>query len=264
MIHPTAIIDPRAEIDQDAEIGPYVVIEGPVRVSRACRVMAQAWLGGDTTLGEACVVHPSCALGGVPQDFSYDPALVRSSLVIGGGCVFRESVTVHKSAVNGGATRIGNGVYLMASSHVGHDAEIQDGVTIANSTLVAGHAVVGHNAFLSGNVSVHQHIRIGPYAMVSASTFVSQDIPPWCTAQGVPARVVGINALGLRRNGFSPERRNGIKALFRTLYRGDLPFAEIKKILASEGGDARVLLDFLSASKRGIAARRRGSRYDEG
>jgi len=260
MIHPTAVIDPLAEIDGDAEIGPYAVIEARARVARGCRVMAHAWLGGDTLLGENCVLYPSCAIGGAPQDFSYDPARVRSSLVIGNGCVFREFVTIHKSAADGGRTCIGNGVYLMAYTHIGHDCHVEDGVTIANAAQIGGHVTIGNNAVLSGNLAVHQHVRIGAYAMVSATSFVTQDIPPWCTAQGAPARVVGLNTVGLRRNGFSQTRRNAIKALFRELYRSNIPFTEIKKNLesfAETDADARSLSLFLSASKRGLAARRR-------
>jgi len=256
VIHPTAIIDPLAEIAGDAEIGPYVVIEGPVRVARSCRIMAHAWLAGDTQLGEGCTLYPSCALGGAPQDISYDPKKIRSSLVIGGGCVFREFVTVHRGAKDGGATSIGSGVYLMAASHAGHDSQIQDGVIMANSACLGGHVVIGHNAFISGNVSVHQRVHIGPYAMVSASTFVTQDIPPWCMVQGVPARVAGLNTVGLRRNGFSAERVKNIKTLFRALYQSDIPFAAVKERLAGmDGADARELLEFLNASQRGIAAR---------
>lgn len=270
MIHPTAIIDPQAEIAEDAEIGPYVVIEGPVRIARSCRVMAHAWLAGDTRLGEGCTLYPSCALGGAPQDISYDPSKIRSSLVIGSGCVFREFVTVHRGAKNDGVTRIGSGVYLMAASHAGHDSEIQDGVIMANSACLGGYAVIGHNAFISGNVSVHQHVHIGPYAMVGASTFISQDIPPWCIVQGVPGRVSGLNTVGLRRNGFSAERMKNIKTLFRALYRNDISFAAAKERIAAMNGangvngvndaDARVLLEFLNSSERGIAARARQSR----
>jgi UDP-N-acetylglucosamine acyltransferase len=231
--------------------------------------MAHSWLSGDTELGEGCVLYPSCALGGAPQDLAYDPAKIRSSLVIGSGSVFREFVSIHRGAQDGGVTRIGSGVYLMAASHVGHDSEIQDGVIMANSACIGGHGVVGNNAFISGNVSVHQHVHIGAYAMISASTFITQDIPPWCMAQGVPGRVVGLNSVGLRRNGFSSERRKNIKALFRTLYRSDLPLAAIKENLAaiiaqdSDEEDARALLAFLNASRRGIAAARRSRHVSE-
>jgi UDP-N-acetylglucosamine acyltransferase len=147
----------------------------------------------------------------------------------------------------------------MAASHVGHDAHIQDGVIMANSALIGGHAVIGNNAFISGNVSVHQHVHIGSYAMVSASTFITQDIPPWCMAQGTPGRVVGLNSVGLRRNGFSSERKKNIKALFRLLYRSNMPFAAIKKAIAAiDDDDARALFAFLEASRRGIVGTRRG------
>jgi len=179
--------------------------------------------------------------------------------------VFREGVTAHRSTLNGGATRIGNGVYLMAASHIGHDAHIGDGVTLANSALLGGYVTVGHNAFISGNGAVHQHVQIGAYAMISATSFIVQDIPPWTIAQGTPGRVAGLNVVGLRRNGFSPERRQEIKKLFRMLYRSDMPFEEVKKnIHEIESDDARLLSQFLHATKRGIAAfRTRGlAQYD--
>jgi UDP-N-acetylglucosamine acyltransferase len=146
----------------------------------------------------------------------------------------------------------------MAASHIGHDAVIGDFVTLTNSAHIGGHAHIGQYAFISGNVSVHQHVRIGPYAMLGASSYAAQDIPPWCLAQGVPGRVAGLNVVGLRRNGFSPERRRGIKALFRMLYRENRPLEEIKKSLAGiNDDDAKMLLEFLQASKRGVMASRR-------
>lgn len=264
MIHPTAIIDSAAEIGADVEIGPYAVLEGPVRVGDGCRIMAHAWVGGDTSLGKGCVVHPFAALGGLPQDFSYDSGTMRSGLQVGERAVFREGVTVHRSARDGGKTIVGNDVYMMACSHVGHDANIGDNVTMANSALLAGYVVVCDRAFISGNVSIHQHVRIGRFAMIGASSFVSQDIPPFCTVQGVPARVVCINNIGLKRNGFDQDRRSLVKTMFRMLYRQGLALsAVLEKLDALGGEDAMCLAEFLRGSKRGIAAGRGAGRDHE-
>ncbi len=264
MIHPTAIIDSLAQIDEGVEIGPYAVLEGPVRIGRNCRIMAHAWIGGDTTLGEGCVVHPFAALGGLPQDFSYNQITMHSGLQIGKNSVFREGVTVHRSAHDGGTTYIGHHVYMMACSHVGHDAVIGNHVTMANSALLAGHVVVGDRAFISGNVSVHQHAHIGCFAMIGASSFISQDIPPFCTVQGVPARVVCVNSIGLKRNGYDQERRFAVKRLFRLLYRQGLALAAVLEKLDAIGGeDAACLAEFIRSSKRGIAAGRAPGRDHE-
>ena len=258
MIHPTAIIDNSAQIDEGVEIGPYAVLEGPVRIGRNCRIMAHAWIGGDTTLGEGCVVHPFAALGGLPQDFSYNQITMHSGLQIGKNSVFREGVTVHRSAHDGGTTYIGHHVYMMACSHVGHDAVIGNHVTMANSALLAGHVVVGDRAFISGNVSVHQHAHIGCFAMIGASSFISQDIP-LARSMFRPGSCVSIRSVP--RNGYDQERRFAVKRLFRLLYRQGLALAAVLKNSMPSGARMRPVLRNLSVPpKRGIAAGRPGKR----
>lgn len=264
MIHQTACIDSAAQLAEGVRIGPYVVIEGNVRIGPGCTIMAHAWIGGNTSLGEGCVVHPHAVLGDVPQDFSYDPSKVRSALEIGNFCVFREGVTVHLGSKDGGATRIGDHVYLMACSHVGHDGLIGDHVTMANSALLAGHVVVGEGAFISGNVSVHQHVHIGKLAMIGASTFLSQDIPPFCTAQGVPGRVVCLNSVGLKRNGYDQQGRTKLKKIFRLLYHQGLSLARaLEELERLEDTDADCVADFIRSTKRGIASSRTHGRVNE-
>ena len=265
MIHPTAIIDPRAEIGADVEIGPYTVIAGPVRIGPGSRIFGHAWLTGETVLGAKTIVHPFCCIGDLPQDFSFDREKTRSGLTVGDGCEFREYVTLHRGTGEGGQTRIGNGVYLMAYSHIGHDCRIGDHVTMANSAQIAGHVEVGNNAFVSGNVSVHQHVHIGSLAMVGASSFVSQDVPPCCTVQGVPARVAGMNIVGMRRNGYSQERRSAVKTFFRMLYREGLALEEACRRLEADGSaDAALWRSFIAGSRRGIMApRMRGGKHED-
>lgn len=264
MVHHTALVDSAARIGEGVRIGPYAVVEGSVRIGPGCTIMAHAWIGGNTSLGEGCVVHPHAVLGDVPQDFSYDPARMCSSLEIGNFCVFREGVTVHLSSRDGGRTVIGNHVYMMACSHVGHDGVIGDHVTMANSALLAGHVVVGERAFISGNVSVHQHVHIGKLAMIGASTFVSQDIPPFCTAQGVPGRVVCLNTVGLKRNGYDQQRRTALKKVFRLLYRQGLSLeGALAQLDQLEDQDADCVSGFIRATKRGIASSRGHGRADE-
>jgi UDP-N-acetylglucosamine acyltransferase len=257
MIHPTAIIDTSVDIGDGVEIGPFVVIEAGVKIGAGCQILGHAWIGANTVLGQGCIVHPFTALGNTPQDFSFDPVACRSSLVIGRNCTFRESVTVHRSSRDGGVTRLGDHVYMMAGSHVGHDCTIGDHVTMANSALLGGHVVVGERAFISGNVSVHQFARIGRLAMIGASSFVTMDIPPFCTVQGVPGQVVCINSVGLTRNGFDQQRRSAVKRMFRILYRQGHSQSQALDLFESiKTEDADCFLEFVRSSKRGIAPAR--------
>ena len=196
MIHPTAVVSSAAEIDPSAVIGPYVVIDGRVRIGSGTHVMAHAVLLGTTEIGERNVIHPGAVLGGEPQDLAF--AGSETFLRIGNDNVFREHVQVHRGTTLGSATTVGNGNYVMQNAHVAHNCRVGDGTIIAGGALLAGHVEVDDRAFVSGNCVVHQHVRIGRLALLRGLSRTSRDVPPFCIMDGTHT-IRGVNAIGLRR-----------------------------------------------------------------
>lgn len=252
MIHPTAIVDPRAEIDASAEIGPYVVIEGPVRVGPRTRVGPHAVLMGDTHLGADNVVHPGAVLGDVPQDLAYRDA--PSGVRIGDRNVFREYAQVHRGTQPDTFTVMGDGNFLMVNAHVAHNCRIGSRVVVANGALVAGHVVVDDDAFISGNCVVHQHVRIGRLSIMRGLSRTSRDVPPFALVDGTHV-VRGVNRVGLRRAGFDRARQRALVEAFRILFgeRRNLQRAMAEVEAGVVTPEVQELLAFIRASRRGVA-----------
>ncbi|HXV79764.1 MAG TPA: acyl-ACP--UDP-N-acetylglucosamine O-acyltransferase [Candidatus Binatia bacterium] len=251
-IHPTALIDPKAEIEAEVEIGPYVVIEGPVRIKRGTRVMAQAHLAGWTEIGESNEIHPGVVLGDAPQDKAYKGE--KTYLRIGARNIFREHVQVHRGTVEGSSTSIGNDNFFMACSHVGHNCKLGDHVILANNALLGGYVEVGNNVFISGNCVVHQFVRIGDYALMRGLSGTSRDVPPYAILDWQHT-IRGVNVVGLRRAGFGEQRIREITKAFRVLFRKGRNLSLAMKELESNGsmsGDVAALLEFIRSSKRGV------------
>ena len=201
-IHPTALVDPSAEIDSDVEVGPYSIIGAGVSLGAGSRVGPHVVIEGGARIGRNNQFHPFASIGGAPQDKKYrgEP----TSLIIGDGNTFRESVTVNRGTVQDqGATIIGNDNWIMAYVHVAHDCRIGDHTIFANTTNLAGHVEVGDWAILGGCTQVHQFCKIGAHAMTGAGTVVLHDIPPFVMASGNSAQAHGLNSEGLKRRGFS-------------------------------------------------------------
>jgi UDP-N-acetylglucosamine acyltransferase len=261
LIHPTAVIDPEAEISSGVRIGPYAIIEGPVRIGPGCEIESHACLSGPMTLGRDNFVGHGAVLGKSPQHKGYrgEP----TSLVIGDGNVFREHVTVHRGTVpGGGETRIGNRNLLMIGSHVGHDCRVGDGCTLVNGALVAGHVRLDDGCILSGHSAVQQRVRIGRLAMLSGLGSSSKDIPPFVLQQGYNC-VTGLNVVGLRRAGFSAEAIAALRETFRIMYKeGRTQRAAVERISADLGHVAEVneFLTFVRESTLGINPARSGDR----
>lgn len=251
-VHPTAVVDPRAEIASDAEIGPYVVVDGAVKVGARTRVMAYAFLTGDTELGPDNVVHPGAILGHEPQDLGYDGA--PTALRIGARNVFREHAEVHRATQAGTATVIGDDNYLMSHAHVAHNCRIGNRTIICSGALVAGHAVVDDLAFVSGNCVVHQHVRIGRLAILRGLSRTSRDVPPFAILDGTHT-VRGVNRVGLRRAGFDAARIRTISTAFRVLFRTRTNLrAALAQVEATvHSPDVDELVAFIRASRRGVA-----------
>jgi UDP-N-acetylglucosamine acyltransferase len=251
-IHPTAVIDPKAEIDGEVDIGAYVVIEGPVKIKRGTRVMAHAYLTGWTEIGADNEIHPGAVLGDAPQDKAYKGA--ETYLKICDRNIFREHVQVHRGTVAGSATVVGDDNFLMANSHVGHNCKLGNQIVIANGALLGGHVEVGNNVFISGNCVVHQFVRIGDFALMRGLSGTSRDVPPFAIVDWQHT-VRGVNVVGLKRAGFDDRRIREIREAFRVLFRKgrnlSLAVKEIEE-RGRAGDDVSALLEFIKSSKRGV------------
>jgi UDP-N-acetylglucosamine acyltransferase len=259
-IHPTAVIDRQAEIDETAEIGPYVIIEGPVRIGAGTKVRAHAFVSGWTQIGEGCDIHPFAVVGHLPQDFHYSGE--RSYCRIGDRAVIREGATVHRGTQPESSTVVGDECLLMAYSHVGHNCELAKGVKVYNMTGLSGHVEVGEGAILSGCSLIHQFVKIGKLAFVAAAARIGMDVPPFLTAYG-ESTVIQHNLVGMRRAGYDRAAVQEIRQAFRILYRSGLPFRKaVKELTATVRTPAgEELLAFLQAdSRRGFCAAGRSSR----
>jgi UDP-N-acetylglucosamine acyltransferase len=253
MIHPTAIIHPRARLDSTVTVAPYAVIDEHVALGADCVVGPHVYLTGHTTIGPRNVFHAGCVIGDAPQDLKYQGEPTR--LQIGGDNVFREHVTVHRSAKTAEDTVIGSHNFFMAHSHVGHNVRLGDHVIVANGVLLAGHVTVEDRAFLSGNCLVHQFVRVGALALMQGGSAISKDLPPFTVARGDNG-ICGLNAIGLRRAGFTAGQRLELKQVYRVLFREGRNLREAVAVAQGKftSAPARTLLDFIAASRRGVCA----------
>ena len=253
MIHPTAIIHPKAKLDSTVQVGPYAVIDEGVELGPHCVVGPHAYFTGVTTIGAHNRFHAGCVIGDAPQDLKYDGAPTR--LRIGDHNVFREHFTVHRSTRPDEATLIGSHNFLMANAHVAHNCVVGDHVILANGALLAGHAVVQDRAFISGNCLVHQFTRVGTLAMMQGGSAISKDLPPFTVALR-DNEICGLNVVGLRRAGFSAGERLEIKGLYHALFRNG---QNLRTALAAAQGrfssaPARTLLEFVASARRGVCS----------
>jgi UDP-N-acetylglucosamine acyltransferase len=258
-IHPSALIDPKAELDSSVQVGPFAIIGPKVRIGAESVIDAYVTIKGHTLLGEGNRVHSHAVIGGPPQDKKYagEPTL----LEIGDRNVFRESVTVNTGTIQDvGVTRLGSDNWIMAYVHIAHDCQVGNNTVMANGVQLAGHVHVGDWAILGGLTGVHQFVKIGAHSMTGAGTVLLQDLPPYVMSQGYPAQPKGLNAEGLRRRGFSADAINALKQAYKLLYRDGLTFEQAKsQILSLQqqlSGDAQAAMDvftrFLADVTRGV------------
>lgn len=252
-IHPTAIINPQAEIHSSVEIGPYCVIDGHVRIGANCKLYHQVYVTGWTEIGAGCVLHPGVIVGHEPQDTKYKGE--RSYCRIGQGTVLREYVTIHRASGEDLETVIGEWCFLLGGSHVGHNCIVGNDVTLVNNVLLAGHVTVQDRVTMGGSAMVHQFARVGELAMVSGFAPVHMDIVPFAMTD-LRGKITGVNRVGLKRSNLSEDEISEIRESFRTLFRAGMGFSEasgvvVEKVKTPAG---KRLADFLGAeSKRGIA-----------
>lgn len=254
LIHPTAVVAPGAQLHPSVQVGPYSVIGPLVRIGEGSVVGPHVVIEGRTTLGAGNRIFQFASVGADPQDLKF--AGEDTELVMGDGNQVREFATLHKgTAGGGGVTRVGHRCLFMANSHVAHDCQVGDGVILGNSAALAGHVEVGSHVIISGLSAVHQFTRIGRHAFISGGSMVTMDIPPYCTAQGDRAELVGLNSVGLSRHGFTEEQLARVKDAYRILFRSKLGLNEaVARLKAEHGGHPEIdsLLDFILSSRRGI------------
>ncbi|MGC9162157.1 MAG: acyl-ACP--UDP-N-acetylglucosamine O-acyltransferase [Thiomonas sp.] len=257
-VHPTAQVDPRAELADDVEIGPYALIGPQVRIGAGTRVGAHVIVEGRTRIGAGNRLHPFSVIGGEPQDKKYRGE--DTALEIGDRNVIREYCTLHIGTVqDGGVTRVGNDNWIMAYVHIAHDCQVGSHTIFANNAQLAGHVQVGDWAVLGGYTGVHQFVRIGAHVMTGISSVILQDVPPYTLVAGNPAKPHGINTVGLRRRGYRPEQIAALRLAYRLLYRRGLTLEQARAALLELGAQQAqaadaldVLQDFLARPGRGI------------
>ncbi len=256
MIHPTAIIDPKAEICEGVEIGPYTVIEKGVFIGEGTQIGPHVVIREGTRIGKGCRIFQFASIGEAPQFLGFKGE--KTFLHIGDHNIIREFVTLHRGTPKGGGkTVIGNDNFFMAYSHVAHDCQIGNQIVMANGATLGGHIIIEDRAVIGGLVAIHQFCRVGTYAIIGGLTGVLMDIPPYTKAQGDRAKLFGLNTIGLRRANFSEETMNALKKAYRIIFRSALTLEKaIKKVGEDEIAqtpEVQHLLQFIQQSKRGIS-----------
>ena len=253
-VHPTAIVDARAEIDGDVQIGPYCVIGAGVRIGKGCRVHSHAVISGRTTLGEGNVVFPFASIGDTPQDLKYkgEP----SELLIGNHNTIREYVSLNPGTTGGGmVTRVGDQNLLMMQCHIAHDCLLGDRNVVANGATLGGHVVIEDFVIVGGLVGIHQFVRIGTGAILGAGSMVSKDVPPYCNATGDRAKLHGLNLEGLKRRGFDKTvialLRKAYRIVFQSALRTEDALKKIREELPSIP-EIEKFVSFIAQSQRGV------------
>lgn len=253
-IHPAAVVDPKASLDDDVAIGAFSVVGPDVRIGAGTVVGPHVVLTGRTTIGRHNRFFQFGSIGEIAQDRKYggEP----TTTTIGDDNVFREFVSIHAgTAQDRGDTAIGDGNLFLAYAHVAHDCVVGNRTTFSNNAQIAGHVTIGDWAVLGAFAGVHQFCRIGMHAMLGAYAVVLQDVPPYVTVQGYPAKPHGTNSEGLRRRGFSPEDVKAVRQAYKTLYRDGLRLEDARAVLVQAAAAAPVvepIVAFLATPGRGI------------
>jgi UDP-N-acetylglucosamine acyltransferase len=259
-IHPTAVVDSRAELGRDCLVGPFCVIEADTVIGDGCRIEARVVVKSRTKLGCHNEIGEGSVIGGKAQHLhAHEPG---GSLTIGDHNRIRENVTIHRGWNNDATTTIGDCNMLMVGSHVGHDCRVGNHCVLVNHVLLGGHVQLEDRAYLGGATAVHQFCRVGRLAMIGGLSRVVQDVPPFVMVEGGLTQIVGLNKVGLRRNGYTPEQIVQLKEAYRVIYREGLRWSEVLAILKANfsTGPAAAFFEFLKAGRRGFVQERRISR----
>jgi UDP-N-acetylglucosamine acyltransferase len=253
-VHPTAIVDPRAELDSAVEVGPYCLVGAGVKIGKGTKIHSHAVIQGRTSLGEGNVVFPFATIGSVPQDLKYkgEP----SELLIGNRNTIREYVSLNPGTTGGGmVTRVGDQNLLMMYCHIAHDCIVGDHNVIANSATLGGHVVIEDFVIVGGLVGIHKFVRIGTSAILGAGSMVSKDVPPYCNATGDRAKLHGLNIEGLKRRGFDKSVIEAIRKAYRIAFRSRLKIDDAVKKIRHEIvsiPEVERFVSFIASSQRGV------------
>ena len=254
-IHPTAIIEAGAQLDEGVTVGAYAYIGPHVQIASGTEVMHHATVDGNTTLGNDNEIHPYAYIGGKTHDLKYKGGIHR--LKIGNHNVFREYATVHCATAEDLLTEMGDHNVILAYSHIAHECKVGNHLVMSSHAALGGHVEVGHHVNVGWGVGIHQFCRLGDQCMAAATATVLQDIPPFFTASGNPAEVRGINKVGLQRAGFSEAAISGVRKAYKQIYKKGLNRSQaIESIIDSELSqidEVQELVAFIKASERGIA-----------
>ena len=257
-IHETAVIYPGARLGRDVEVGPYSVIGENVFIGDGTKIGSHVVIEGWTTIGKDCQIHHGACVGNAPQDLKFKGE--KTFVYIGDNTIIREFVTINRATGEGEETRIGSNCLLMGTVHIAHNCVIGNNVVISNHAGLAGHVTVEDRAIISGLSGVHQFVKIGRNAMVGGASKVVQDVPPFVIADGRPARVCGLNSVGIARAGLSEDVRRNLKRAYRILFRSGLKLSEAITTMEQELDSSEPvdhLLRFLRNVNRGICRSRR-------
>ncbi|WP_455207147.1 acyl-ACP--UDP-N-acetylglucosamine O-acyltransferase [Kaarinaea lacus] len=249
-IHPTAIVSEQAKLGIGNTIGPFVVIEDNVELGNHNRIDAYSVIKNGSRIGSNNIIHEHVAFAGLPQDTSFKGGETFAQM--GDNNVLREFVTVNRATTKEtGWTRVGNGNYLMAVSHVAHDCQLGNHIVMANDAVLAGHVHIEDHAFISGGVKIHQFTKVGAYAMIGGNSKITQDCLPYMITDGAPGKVRGLNAVGLKRNGFTVQDIRELKQAYHILFsaRRDLDVI-LDELEQMSSVVTKHLAEFIRVSKR--------------
>jgi len=260
MISPLSVVSPDAHIGNNVEIGPFCVIEAGVTIGDGCNLDSHVVIKSGVIIGENNQFCSGTVLGGSPQHVSASPPF--GQIRIGTGNVFRENTTVHHSLKESGTTLIGDDNYLMVNAHVAHDCVLGNSSILVNNVMLGGHVIVGNRAMIGGGAAIHQNCRVGSLTMIGGQAHIVQDVPPFVTVDGLSSKIVGLNLIGLRRNGRTSEDLKTLKGAYFSLYRSGMTWRETLQYFQDNysTGPVAELTQFLLTTKRGIVRERAASR----
>jgi UDP-N-acetylglucosamine acyltransferase len=254
MIHKTAVIDSESRLGVGVRVGPYSIIGPDVEIGDNTEIQNHVVVNGPTKIGAKCRIFSFASIGLEPQDKKYQGE--KSSLEIGDNTLIREYVTINRGTdVAGGVTRVGSNGWIMAYCHIAHDCQVGDNVTMSNGTTLGGHVVVNNNATLGGLTGVHQFCRVGEYAIIGGQSMITQDVVPFSMVAGNHAKLVGINHIGLDRNGFSPEEVDIINQAYKVFFKSgltrDVALSKLRESFPDDP-NINIFARFIESSERGV------------
>ncbi|MFA5005479.1 MAG: acyl-ACP--UDP-N-acetylglucosamine O-acyltransferase [Candidatus Omnitrophota bacterium] len=252
-IHPNALISPKAKLAEDVSVGPFSIIGDGVSIGAGTRIASHCVLEGNTALGKNCEVFTGAVIGSRPQDLKFKGEKV--FLEIGDNNIIREYCTLNPGTGEGAKTIVGSGNLLMAYTHIAHDCRVGNNCVLANNCTLAGHVTIEDKAVIGGIVAIHQFVRVGTLSIIGGCSKVVQDIPPYSTCDGHPARVYGLNLIGLRRKKIPPESIKALAFAFKTIFNSGLLVKNAIEQLKSQVNNTEevaYLIDFINKTERGI------------